>query len=52
MEAGVAPHTLNLTDLFGDFALSVPATLGSVDFKVLFPKKTIYFFPGEKQETH
>lgn len=39
---------LNLTDLFGDFVLSVSATLGSIDFKVLFPKRK-YIFPGEKQ---
>lgn len=44
----MAPHTLNLTDLFGDFVLSVPATLGSEDFKVLFPKKKIYFFSRRK----
>lgn len=46
----MSPLTLNPSNLFGECVLSLPAALGSVNFKLLFLKRET-LLKGEEQET-
>ena len=47
---GVAPHTLNLTDLFGDFCSFCFCNSGFYRFQGPISQKGNILFPGEKQK--